>query len=184
MSPRKLFSLSLPALAAGLLCAACGSTAPTAGTGTAASRGPGGAPFAFSRCMRSHGVSGFPDPIVHTTSTSVSVQQVAPAGVTASPEFKAANRACAHLEAAAQGSGGPSGGPSKPVLLAFARCLRAHGITRFPDPSGAGRLSLPQISAAGVDVHTQTFFTAARTCVPVTHGQISVAQVAALVNHS
>lgn len=134
--------------------------------------------------MRSHGVSGFPDPVVKTTSTSASVSQVAPASVASSPAYKSADKACAHLQNAAQSSGQASGGPSKSVLLAFARCLRAHGIKNFPDPSGQGRLSLTTISAAGVNVHTPAFFKAGRECVAVTHGAITVAQVAALVNHT
>jgi hypothetical protein len=133
--------------------------------------------------MRAHGVSGFPDPIVKTTANSASVSQVAPASLASSPHFKSANRACAHFEAAGQGSGPQRGGPSKSVLLAFARCLRAHGITGFPDPSGQGQLSPAMLSAAGVNVHTQQFFDAGRSCVGVTHGQITVGDVAALVHH-
>jgi hypothetical protein len=177
----KLISLAAAATVLGLGAAACGSNSPTRGSGSA--QGPPTAAYAFARCMRSHGVSGFPDPIVKTTATSASVSQVAPASLAASPHFKSANRACAHLEAASQGSGTHSGGPAKSVLLAFARCLRAHGITGFPDPSGQGQLSPAMLSAAGVNVHTQQFFDAGRSCVGVTHGQISVGEVAALVHH-
>ncbi len=68
------------------------------------------------------------------------------------------------------------------MLLAFARCLRAHGISNFPDPSASGQLSVSTITADGVDVHSHGFFIAARACLGVTHGQITAAQVAELVN--
>ncbi len=134
--------------------------------------------------MRSHGVSGFPDPVVKTHGGSTAISQVAPASLASSPAFKSAQKACGHLQNAAQGSGLQSGGPSKLVLLAFARCLRSHGISRFPDPTSSGRLNLQTISSDGVNLHSQAFFTAGRACVGVTHGQITVAQVAELVNGS
>lgn len=71
-------------------------------------------------------------------------------------------------------------GPSKQVLLAFAHCLRARGITNFPDPNGQGELTVEMISAAGVDIHSQQLLAAGKTCVGVTHGQITVAEVEAL----
>ena len=181
MHVNKLISLTAAVTLLGLGAAACGSNSPP--QGSSSRQGPGAAAYAFARCMRTHGVSGFPDPIVKTTANSASVSQVAPASLASSPHFKSANRACAHLEAAAHGSGPHSGGPSKSVLLAFARCLRAHGISNFPDPSGQGQLSPTMLSAAGVNVHTQRFFDAGRSCVGVTHGQITVGEVAALVHH-
>ncbi len=177
----KLISSVVAATVLGLGAVACGSNSPT--QGSRSHQGPGAAAYAFARCMRTHGVSGFPDPIVKTTANSASVSQVAPASLAASPHFKSANRACAHFETTGQGSGPQHGGPSKSVLLAFARCLRAHGITGFPDPSGQGQLSPAMLSAAGVNVHTQQFFSAGRACVGVTHGQITVGEVAALVHH-
>jgi hypothetical protein len=74
------------------------------------------------------------------------------------------------------------GGPSKQVLLAFAQCLRSHGISGFPDPNAQGQLPAQTISAAGVDVHTPQFAAAGKACVGVTHGQITVAEVDALAS--
>lgn len=132
--------------------------------------------------MRTHGVSNFPDPQVTTTGNSVSVRQMVPAGDASTPAFKKAQKACAKLQPGAQGATPDHQGPSKTALLAFARCLRAHGISNFPDPTSAGQLQLSTISAAGVNVHTHAFFTAGRSCVGVTHGQITVAEVGQLVN--
>jgi hypothetical protein len=133
--------------------------------------------------MRSHGVPDFPDPQVTTTPGSTSISQEVPRAAGSSPAFEAAQKACAGLRPGLRSGGPAEQGPGKQVLLVFARCLRAHGISNFPDPSAQGRLTLEMVSAAGVDVRAPGFFTAARTCVGVTHGAITMAQVAAAVNH-
>jgi hypothetical protein len=38
------------------------------------------------------------------------------------------------------------------------------------------------ISAAGVDIHAHSFFNAAKACVGVTHGMITIAQVEAAIS--
>lgn len=167
--------------ALGLTAAGCGGTAP-GHSQSAAGSSQSSAPVAYAACMRTHGVNKFPDPQITTTANGVSVSQMVPAGAASSPAFKRAQKACARLQAGGQGATAGHQGPSKAVLLAFARCLRAHGISNFPDPTASGELQLGAISAAGVNVHTHAFFTAGRSCVGVTHGQITVAQVGALVN--
>lgn len=169
--------------ASGLLLAACGSS-PGHSASRAANQNPATAAYAFSRCMRSHGVSKFPDPHVVMHGNAVSVMQALPQGAAASPAFKSAMKACAYLQPGPQSAHSDGHRPSKAVLLAFARCLRAHGVTGFPDPNGQGQLTLAMIQAAGVNVHTQVFFTRARSCVGVTHGMITVAEIAALTSGS
>jgi hypothetical protein len=177
-------AIPLAALAAG-----CGSSGPTQTTNVGSSKSPEQAAFAYADCMREHGVPSFPDPQVVTTGGagggSVGIRQALPASAAASPKFKSATKACARI-LPAPSSNGPGGqqGPSKQDLLAFARCIRNHGISGFPDPSAAGRLNLQTISAAGVDVHSRSFEVAADSCVSVTHGAITAAAVAALVNGS
>jgi hypothetical protein len=43
-------------------------------------------------------------------------------------------------------------------------------------------LTLQMMSAAGVDLKAPSFFTAAKACVRVTHGAITLAQVAQATN--
>jgi hypothetical protein len=134
--------------------------------------------------MRDHGVSDFPDPQVTTTpgGGGVAVRQAVPAGAGLSPKFKAAQNACRGI-LPPPGSGGPGHqGPSKQVVLAFARCLRSHGISDFPDPNARGLLTLQMISAAGVDLKAPSFLSAATACVGVTHGAVTLAAVARAVN--
>jgi hypothetical protein len=146
--------------------------------------GPAAQAFAYSRCMRSHGVADFPDPRVKTTpgGGSVGIAMMVPSSIGNSPAFKTAGKACQGL-LPTPGSARPDGqGPSKQVLLAFARCLRGHGVSGFPDPNAQGQLPAQTISAAGVDVHTPQFAAAGKSCVGVTHGKITVAEVEALAS--
>ena len=151
---------------------------------THAAGGPAAQAFAYSRCIRSHGVADFPDPKVTTTpgGGSVGIAMVAPASVGNSPAFKTAEKACQGILPAPGSASSDGHGPSKQVLLAFARCLRSHGVSGFPDPNAQGQLPPQTISAAGVDVHTPQFLAAGKACVGVTHGQITVAEVQALAS--
>jgi hypothetical protein len=147
------------------------------------SHSPGAQAFAYARCIRSHGVVNFPDPQVSTSPGQTSIKQVAPSSVVRSPAFKSAQQACAHLEPGPGSAGSQGSGPPKQDVLAFAQCLRAHGISGFPDPNAQGRLTLEMMSAAGVDIHAPAFLPAAKQCVGVTHGALTYAQVVAAVNN-
>jgi hypothetical protein len=147
-----------------------------------ASKNPAQQAFAYARCIRAHGVPAFPDPQVSTSPGSVGIRQAVPAAAGLSRAFPAAQKACRSI-LPPPGNGGPGDhGPNKQVLLAFTRCLRAHGITGFPDPNAKGQLTIEMISAAGIDIHTPRVLNAGKACVGVTHGAITVAQVEALVN--
>ncbi|MGZ4245308.1 MAG: hypothetical protein ACXVSE_13560 [Solirubrobacteraceae bacterium] len=179
-----------PALAAAAVVtmsiAGCGGSSPPSSTnsGTAQAQGPGATAYKFSACMRSHGVAKFPDPVVHTTGSSVSVAiRVTPA-LTNSPAFKSAQSACNHIL--------PKGGPTNEspaqqqartrAIVAFAQCLRTHGFPHFPDPDAQGHLTRQMLSAAGIDLHTPALLNAAKRCTSVTHGQITPAQVVRAIN--
>jgi len=129
--------------------------------------------------MRDHGVTNFPDPQVTTTpgGGGGSIRQAAPAGAGRSPKFQAAQHACQGILPAPGSGGSGNQGPSKQVFLAFARCLRSHGVSDFPDPNAQGQLTLQMIDAAGVDLKAPSFLTAGKACVGVTHGQITLAML-------
>jgi hypothetical protein len=121
------------AAASGLALAACGGSAGT-GTGTAAGAVSPHAfskAVAFSKCMRTHGVTNFPDP-----SAGGGFHISASSGLNPfSPSFKSAQAACSKLLP----GGGPGAGPpseqAKKQMLQISKCMRAHGITGFPDPT-------------------------------------------------
>ncbi len=63
------------------------------------------------------------------------------------------------------GSSGSStaGGPSTSAsVVGFSRCMRSHGVPRFPDPTGEGEL--PKISVEGLGVSSSQFNAADRAC--------------------
>jgi hypothetical protein len=83
--------------------------------------------LAFSACMRSHGVRNFPDPDSSGALPKVGPQQL---GVSSS-QFEAAQNACASLLQ-------PSDAQVLQTLSGmrdFARCMRNHGVTNWPDPT-------------------------------------------------
>jgi hypothetical protein len=89
--------------------------------------------LAFSACMRSHGVPGFPDPNSNGTLSSLGIDR-------SSPQFRVAAKACRSLA--------PAHRPAQveqhvEVLLAVARCMRAHGVSYFPDPNSQGSIVAP-----------------------------------------
>jgi hypothetical protein len=134
---RPLTGLALIAIVA--LISGCGSNAPAA-SGTA--NGSGGASSAtaaaqkgvkFSECMRSNGVPAFPDP---SASGQFTIDEVANGRSidTSSPTFTQALGACKSLEPAGF-TGGTRSTEQQSAALKFAQCIRANGVSDFPDPA-------------------------------------------------
>ena len=131
---RPLAALALIATVA--LISACGSTAPAA-TGSASSANNTAANaelgVKFAKCMRSNGVSAFPDPPASgklTIDAIVNGSSLDPS----TPTFQQAISACKKLEPA-----GFMGTKRSPQLmraaLRFAQCIRDNGVKDFPDPA-------------------------------------------------
>lgn len=110
--------------------AACGSSSKPRSSSTPSGSGSAGAQAVrFAQCMRSNGVQNYPDP---SSGRRQSIDRIDPN----SPAFQTADRACRKY--APNGYGGPPA-PSAAQLrfaLAFAHCMRAHGLSQFPDPLG------------------------------------------------
>src|SRR4051794_23209523 len=92
----------------------------------------------FAECMRSNGVSGFPDPTGSggfTLDGVVNGSSLDPDGAA----WKNAIGACRHLEPS--GFTGAKVTPEqRTVRLKFAQCIREHGVPDFPDPTPNGPL--------------------------------------------
>lgn len=116
---------------AGGQAAQLGSTAATNGAVSSAGASQKSGLLAFAACMRSNGVPNFPDPSSSGVLPKRQVAQLA-AG---SPRFVPAHKACEHLL--------PNGGQPTPAqvqqawkdMRSFARCMRAHGVPNWPDPT-------------------------------------------------
>ena len=124
---RKRIVLCSLAVGSTLALAACGSShKPSATSASGTSSGA----LAFANCMRSHGVPSFPDP-----SGGGSGIQLGGTGINAqSPAFKSARKACGGLAPGRPG-GPPATASQFLAALKFSRCVRAHGLPDFPDPT-------------------------------------------------
>jgi hypothetical protein len=105
----------------------------------------------FAECMRSNGVSGFPDP---GASGSLTIDGVVNGSSLDpnSPAWKQATSACKRLEP--PGFTGAKVTPSqRTARLKFAQCIRDNGVPDFPDPTPNGPLvdtnRIPSASAPG-----------------------------------
>lgn len=134
-----------------LLAAACSSSPASTGASdpsTAGASTTSPSAVAYSDCIRSHGVPSFPDPSGNGQVPKASAQQL---GVSSS-QLQAAQTACQHLYPNSGGSGvltkdaisacEETGNCSQPLvqqamtaLRAYARCMRAHGVPNWPDPT-------------------------------------------------
>jgi hypothetical protein len=172
--------LSLIAAAAGcaVVLAACGSSGSQVTGGGATTATGRSSPAALSQCMRAHGLTNFPDPtagsgglgfngIIRQPDGSLSVNGIVFNG----PALKTAEKACGEYLF-------PHGPPPQPsasqkrAVLAFARCMRAHGVPNFPDPTFGGGPKLA--SAAGINPQSPAFQRAARACGGNGRGEISI----------
>jgi hypothetical protein len=164
--------------------AACGSSRPNTGGSTAAQNDPAGASkaLAFAKCMRSHGVSNFPDPTggelrlqVQQTPNSTSVNGVEVNG----PAFQNAMQACRSY---LPNGGHPSAAQTaktKAQALAMSRCMRSHGVPNFPDPqfqTGAGGGLGIRIGGPGIDPNSPAFKAAQQACGKIFGGAPTIAK--------
>jgi len=95
------------------------------------------AALAFAQCMRAHGVN-IPDSITTTTGGSTSGEIQIPIGVDKATA-QAATQACQKYLPQIGGNGNATPDPARlAAALAFSQCMRAHGITSFPDPQTSG----------------------------------------------
>jgi hypothetical protein len=179
-----LFLTSLAAIAVvSLVAAGCGSSSPSTGSASASSDASSDAhsiqpAINFADCMRSHGVSDFPDPTTSPHGFKESLNPSTPH----SPAFLSALRPCQHLlPRGGSNLSPPHTQAQDAAALAFARCLRSHGFPSFPDPSSTGDLSHQMLAAAGINLHQPAVVQAADACVGVTHGYITRTDVARFI---
>ncbi len=133
---RPLAALALSVMVA--LISACGSTAP-AGTGSDGNTAANAEKAVkFAECMRSNGVSEFPDP---GASGKLTIDGIANGSSLDpnTPAFKQGISACKHLEPAGF-MGSKRTSQQQQAGLRFAQCIRENGVNDFPDPIPNGPL--------------------------------------------
>ena len=157
--------LTAATLLAALIVSACGSSAQHKGGQTP--YGPKSSPYAMSKCFRANGVSNFPDPSAGPSgsvgfngvgfgSDGLIVDGTRFSG----PAVRSAMKACSEFL--------PSGPPpkmseaQKQKVLAFAQCMRTHGVPDFPDPTFNN--SGPSSVGPQLDPRSPAFRNAAKQC--------------------
>ena len=113
----------------------------------------------FSDCMRSNGITNFPDP-----TSGGGIQIGSNSGIDPqSPQFQAARKACQKYFP------GPNLSKAQiaqheALALEFAKCMRAKGVPNFPDPQFAANGAEMVRPVAGVDPNSATYQAAAAKC--------------------
>ncbi len=171
----------LAVAALSLLAAGCGSSSSSSSNAFGSSGQPTQAQLQqdgvrFADCMRSHGVSSFPDPGSHGFKAAFATQ---------APAFWSTERICGRLVPGFGPSGPRQSAPQSQAqiaaMLAFARCIRSHGFSSFPDPTTSGQLTHEMLAGAGINLHQPAVLQAGDACTSVTHGVITKAAVARFV---
>lgn len=165
--PRRAGAIAIGLVALGLSVTACssGSSSPgVASVGTSAAGQPSshssGKPstLAYAKCMQSHGIKDFPEP---NSSGQLAVASGQPLPDTSSPQFQAAAKTCGALNPA-----GVAPDPAQQALqlqkdIAYAKCMRSHGVTNFPDPDPSTGNSF---NLQGIDVNSSQVQSANTAC--------------------
>jgi hypothetical protein len=133
--------------------------------------------------MRSNGMPDFPDPQRFVGgNVKLTLHQFG----ASSPQFHAAISACNHLLPTNGGSGSQETAQQQRTRVAdglsFARCVRSHGVSRFPDPTPQGQLTVEMVQAQGIDVHAPAVLRAVQACLPASHGLLTPAKVRAALS--
>jgi hypothetical protein len=166
---RRPHAFIIAAAGLALLAAACGGS-PGGGT---TSRSLTSQALAFARCMRAHGVPGFPDPRSDGVFPKPAIYELA----AANPRFQPSTRACGHLLP----DGGPGVPPSPTVvqqiqtdMVLFARCMHSHGVATWPAPTLDRGREVFDPQAVGIDPASPRISTRVRECEHVFPARIGI----------
>jgi hypothetical protein len=55
--------------------------------------------------------------------------------------------------------------------------MRNHGVSRFPDPTVQGGLTVEMVQAQGIDVRSPAVLRIVQTCLPASHGGLNAAKI-------
>jgi len=92
----------------------------------------------FAQCVRDHGDPSFPDPTIDAQGNPEF-----PDGLQKPAPDSAVMQACGSLLNQLQGQNGSNQGPDPAAMRTFARCMRDHGISDWPDPDAQGYFHFP-----------------------------------------
>jgi hypothetical protein len=115
--------------------------------------------LSFTQCMRSNGLSNFPDPNANGQGFGNQQQQHQEQS---DPHFSAALTTCQHLLPSGSSPQGKAT-PANADLVRFAQCMRSHGVRNYPDPNPNVSVA-SQLAQAGINPNSPSFQTTLQTC--------------------
>jgi hypothetical protein len=100
--------------------------------------------LSYAGCMRSHGLTDFPDPTVGSNGLpSFNIQGSANSDLNPeSSQWKAAQSACKNDLPDLGGNTSADKEVANVKALKYAQCMRSHGEPNFPDPNGQGVIEI------------------------------------------
>lgn len=134
-------------------------TVPASGAGLKPNAAQTAEALSYSHCMQTHGVPDFPDP-----SSNGALTISGGTGSDLNPnsaQFKKAQSECQKLMPA------PTAAQKAQALasgLKLARCMRAHGITDFPDPNSNGQMQIKISPGSQLNPNNPQFQAAQKAC--------------------
>ena len=151
-------------IAACALAAGCGSNS----DGSASNSGFAAESLAYSKCIRAHGIAGFPDPGASIPGPHDMIGGIAipPTINTESPAFQTAQNACrGQLSAVFSRQGRPQiTAATKASLIAHAQCMRTHGVPAYLDPTFPPSGGIAVTDPPGVDLQSPAYEHASAQC--------------------
>jgi hypothetical protein len=178
---RWLVTLALASIS--LLAASCAGNSPSHGvasvesttttaarTASAGNSGTSSAgALAYARCMRSHGLTDFPDPNPQGGFDDL------PSNISfASPSYVSANKACQPLNGGGRRFSEAEQQQLEAKALKFAQCMRIHGVPDYPDPafnfSGGGMSETQRAAGGSLNDSSPQFQAAKRHCQATRNG--------------
>jgi hypothetical protein len=118
--------------------------------GTSSISGQVSEALAFARCMRSHGVTDFPDPNANAGFNKVTMNQLA----SGNPSYQGATQSCAHL---LPGIGGMTPALAQEIAndeAKFVGCMRSRGVANWPNPVLEQGRFIFDPQAVGIDTNS------------------------------
>jgi hypothetical protein len=131
-------------------------SAPTSGGSSSA--GAKTSALAYSQCMRVHGIKDFPDP---NSNGDIALNAQPGSDIDPNnPKYVTADNACKSLMPA------QTAPPAdlKVKTLKYAKCMRANGVSDFPDPKADGTLQVRAEPGSDLDPNNPVFKKADTTC--------------------
>jgi hypothetical protein len=169
---RRMIALTLISVCVASGAAACGA----GGSGGSGGRPSGGPPSGGSeqvmtvlrqvaRCIRSHGMPGWPDPVVNPLTNA---PDFPPGTPRIPPGIQQACQSIASRLPPQAYSSQPPTAASMRGLLRFARCMRSHGVANWPDPNSLGEF--PMTAQMGAQFKGQVDRSATSVCIKYVPG--------------